>query len=363
MFKQLSAAFFLIILMFSPISSKAEISLDVSVDLLSPPPVAIAPPPLPVYVVPEPPEEDLVWTPGHWLWSDYGYYWVPGTWVEAPEVGYLWTPGYWGYDEDAFLWHEGYWGPHVGYYGGINYGGGYGGEGFNGGGWQHGSYVVDRSVTNVTINNYNRNTTSFNGGPGGINTRPSAQEQSFARENHIQPTTAQVQHIQAASSNPQLRESVNNGRPAIAATSRPGEFSGHGVVAARQAGVANPQAEKYNQQIRSNPTLAKNAAMPRVVSTPNSVTHTPAIQQRTSGETNLERENAQPRRATYQPTYKPVVVQPTPASRNPAPVNIERENAEPRRAPAQPAYRPAPEHEPERRAEPPHEETKPGQRE
>ena len=32
-----------------------------------------------------------------------GYYWVPGTWVLAPEPGYLWTPGYWGWGGNAFL--------------------------------------------------------------------------------------------------------------------------------------------------------------------------------------------------------------------------------------------------------------------
>ena len=33
----------------------------------------------------------------------------------------------------AFFWHEGYWGPHVGFYGGINYGFGYWGHGYEGG--------------------------------------------------------------------------------------------------------------------------------------------------------------------------------------------------------------------------------------
>src|ERR1700689_4833833 len=93
--------------------------------------ITIAPPVLPVYTQPICPGEGYLWTPGYWAWSadDGDYYWVPGTWVEAPEVGFLWTPGYWGWHEGAFLWNAGYWGPNIGFYGGINYGYGYGGDG------------------------------------------------------------------------------------------------------------------------------------------------------------------------------------------------------------------------------------------
>ena len=76
-----------------------------------------------------------MWTPGYWAYGDDGYYWVPGTWVPAPYVGALWTPGYWGWGGGLYVWHPGYWGPHVGYYGGVNYGFGYMGIGFVGGMW------------------------------------------------------------------------------------------------------------------------------------------------------------------------------------------------------------------------------------
>ena len=45
----------------------------------------------------------------------------------------------------------------------------------------------------------------------------------------------QSQHEHAASSNRAFLASVNHGRPTIAATARPGEFNGRGVVAAREA--------------------------------------------------------------------------------------------------------------------------------
>ena len=70
-----------------------------------------------------------------WDADDYDYYWVPGTWVLAPEVGYLWTPAWWGWSGGAYLFHAGWWGPHVGFYGGISYGFGYFGHGYEGGRW------------------------------------------------------------------------------------------------------------------------------------------------------------------------------------------------------------------------------------
>src|SRR5277367_713175 len=140
-----------------------------------------APPALPVYVQPPLPAPGLIWTPGYWAYGADDYFWVPGTWIAAPTPGYLWTPGYWGFVGGAYGWHGGYWGPHIGFYGGVNYGFGYGGVGFAGGEWRGGVFAYNRSVANVgtvvSVNNtYNRtvvvnNTTtinaSFNGGAGG----------------------------------------------------------------------------------------------------------------------------------------------------------------------------------------------------
>jgi YXWGXW repeat-containing protein len=208
--------------------------------------IGIAPPPLPVYVQPLCPGEGYIWTPGYWAYADDGYFWVPGTWVLVPEPGFLWTPGYWGWADGIFVFHQGYWGPVVGFYGGINYGYGYGGFGYEGGYWNRGAFFYNRSVNNVTnitnvynktviVNNVTVNNVSYNGGVGGITARPTAQQETAARERHIPPTSVQIQHIQSASANRQLYESVNRGKPSIAATPRPAQFSGHGVIAAKAA--------------------------------------------------------------------------------------------------------------------------------
>ena len=92
-----------------------------------------------------------MWTPGYWAYGDDGYYWVPGAWVPAPYEGALWTPGYWGWASGLYVWHRGYWGPHVGYYGGVNYGFGYMGVGFAGGVWRGGVFAYNTAVVHVDV--------------------------------------------------------------------------------------------------------------------------------------------------------------------------------------------------------------------
>ena len=101
------------------------------------------------YQQPPCPGDDYIWTPGYWGWQNTGYYWVPGVWVTAPYVDALWTPPYWGFVDGRYAWHHGYWGPHIGFYGGIDYGFGYTGHGYYGGYWNNGHVYYNRSVTNV----------------------------------------------------------------------------------------------------------------------------------------------------------------------------------------------------------------------
>src|SRR5207245_6928212 len=85
----------------------------------------------------------------------------------------------------------------------------------------------------VINNNVTVNRVSYNGGAGGVAARPTPAEQSAAREQHIAPTTMQSQHERASGANRALLASANHGTPAIAATAKPGVFSGRDVVSAR----------------------------------------------------------------------------------------------------------------------------------
>jgi hypothetical protein len=230
-----------VVLLAAPIASPAQVSVGVS--------VSIGPPILPIYAQPLCPGPDFIWTPGYWAWDPgFGYYWVPGVWVMAPFVGVLWTPGYWGWDGGGYLWYGGYWGPVVGYYGGINYGYGYTGYGYAGGYWSGNRFYYNRAVNNVNVRNittvYRKPVgnarpagASFNG-PGGITVRPTSEQLAAARQQRSSLTNEQMRHMQAAQTDPRQRAAVNHGRPAVAATMRPGEFTGRGVVGAGRPGTS-----------------------------------------------------------------------------------------------------------------------------
>jgi hypothetical protein len=231
----------------SAMPASAQVAVSIS--------VPIAPPPLPIYVQPPIPEPGYIWTPGYWAYADEdGYYWVPGTWVEPPTVGLYWTPAWWGFENGYYGFHPGYWGPHVGFYGGIDYGYGYNGYGFFGGRWNGGifaynSLVVNfggRHFDNVYRENVVRNSyehISYNGGNGGVRARPTAEQSAAEHEAHVQPTGEQMHHFQAAGGNPTLRATANHGRPEIAATARPGVFTGRDAIPARAAGPGAAHSE------------------------------------------------------------------------------------------------------------------------
>jgi hypothetical protein len=83
----------------------------------------------------------------------------------------------------------------------------------------HNTYIDRTVIVHETVGNR----TSFNGGAGGLQARPTAQEASFAHENHIAATAEQQNHMQMARADRGNLASVNGGRPQNAAFSRPGE--------------------------------------------------------------------------------------------------------------------------------------------
>ena len=311
---------FLIALLFLlPGTSHAQISVGVAIH--------IGPPALPVYAQPPCPQEGFLWTPGYWAYGEMGYYWVPGVWVAAPRPGLLWTPGYWGFADSAYGWHAGYWGPHVGFYGGINYGFGYGGVGFGGGEWVGGAFRyntavmnVDRTVVhNTYVNNtVIRNTSVVNhaafNGSGGIAARPTPQEESYAHENHIPPTANQLSHEHAASSDHSQWASANHGKPSNVAMDRVGGHSfnpqGH---AANSAASAKPASHQAASPGRPNHTAANERAAnggksaPAEHSAPKTNNHAAAERPRTTSNVaaNHQTATAKPASEQHKPASKP----------------------------------------------------------
>jgi len=217
-----------------PVSSSAAVFIS----------VGFAPPSLPVYEQPLCPEAGWMWIPGYWAYGDDGYFWVPGTWVPAPYIGALWTPGYWGWGDGLYVWHPGYWGPHVGYYGGVDYGFGFFGVGFAGGEWRGGVFAYNTAVwrvnTRVIRNTYedrtviqrntivNNNRVAYSGGPGGIRHDPTPQENAYSHEKHMAATSYQVQHRNAAMQDRGSYYNNNHGHPNNVAVDRPMNAPAHG---------------------------------------------------------------------------------------------------------------------------------------
>jgi hypothetical protein len=321
------------------------------------------PPPLPVYQQPEVPGDNYMWTPGYWGYAPTGYYWVPGVWVIAPYVGALWTPGYWGFYNNRYGWHQGYWGPHIGFYGGVNYGFGYVGTGYVGGYWHNNAFMYNRSVTvvnttivrnvyvhNVTIINNTR--VSYNGGRGGLVARPLPAENVAFRERHMAALPEQVAHAREASVNRQQWVAVNHGRPAALVVARP-------LVTERRAPATMPPAVQ-NQVRQEQARLAEIQPMNRPEARPApEVRPTPMNRPETrpaQPERPETRPETQPQNKPLpRPEYRPA---PQPQQRPEAQREVER--PEPRPAPpqqARPEYHPAPQH--EQRPEPVRPESRP----
>ena len=209
------------------------------------------PPPLPEYDQPPLPAPGYYWTPGYWAWNNYDYYWVPGAWVEPPQPGLAVDARLLGLRRPASTPSGRAIGARMsGFTAAIDYGFGYNGAGYFGGRWDNGRYFYNSAannlgparITNVynqtIVNNTTVNRASFNGGAGGVAAKPTNEEVLAEKEAHVPATRLQVDHARAASMRGEQFQSTNKGKPAIAATERPGEFKGKGVVPATAAGKA-----------------------------------------------------------------------------------------------------------------------------
>ncbi len=233
-----------------------------------------APPPLPEYDQPPAPDPNYLWTPGYWDYASAGYYWVPGVWCAPPFYGALWTPAWWGSYGGHYRFHRGYWGPHVGFYGGINYGFGFIGTGYYGGYWRGHDFYYNRAVTNVNVTNvhnvYNRtvvyndrtygprpdNRVAFNGGRGGVDARPNPSELAALHEAHYAPVAAQRDNRMAAASNRGQFVRADGGRPAMAFAARPAGSPANIAAAPREQPFNHPGAPGLTGQ----PTTPNGAA-------------------------------------------------------------------------------------------------------
>jgi len=306
--------------------------------------IRIGPPILPVYVQPVCPGDGYIWTPGYWAYGPEGYYWIPGTWVMAPEPGFLWTPAYWGWDGGFYHFHEGYWGPHIGFYGGINYGFGYFGSGFEGGEWRGnhffyntrvgnfgGAHVTNVYEHNVTIVNNNYNRVSFNGGNGGVPVRPQPQELQAERERHIQPTQMQQQHFQAAAQDRGQLATVNGGRPQMVAARTPQEFTNHVNTLPQQQRVApGAPGERFHPNAQTSVPQNNQGRQPQAGQPQSRMQPTAPQQQRNQNQPQLQQRQMEQPRPQVQPQPQRQQMQPQPQRQQPQEQPRPQQNDRPR---------------------------------
>jgi len=167
-------------------------------------------------------------------------------------------------------------------------------------------------INNTTVNRY-----SFNG-PGGINRRPNAAEESASREQHVAPTAEQRSHQEFASKNKAQFANVNHGRPAAAAMDKVG---GHPYTAHGKAANLS----------RANAVAAKTPARAAATKT------------RTSTAATRTRSTAAAGKTRTAARTTPTVARPAHTAARPAPTRPQpRQRAQPQRAAARPAEKAAP---------------------
>jgi hypothetical protein len=70
--------------------------------------VSVAPPPVRVEVVGEPPVPGYLWIGGYWGWVGDRHEWIPGRW-EAPRPGYRYVPHAWVHEAPGWRLEPGRW--------------------------------------------------------------------------------------------------------------------------------------------------------------------------------------------------------------------------------------------------------------
>lgn len=170
-------------------------------------------------------------------------------------------------------------GPHVGFYGGINYGFGYGGTGYYGGRWEGRTFYYNTAVTNVNrtivrniyvdrTNHVMTNSRVSFHGPGGVTARPTAQQRVAMRERHIQATAAQMAYQQQAAKNRNRLASVNRSHPTGTAVATVGR---HPTVNPARSNInrVNTTSTRQNASVRTanrnGRVLTTSRATPRAV--------------------------------------------------------------------------------------------------
>ena len=135
--------------------------------------------------------------------------------------------------------------------------------------------------TDIVVRNtricWSNNHVAYSGGPGGINHRPTPEENAYSHEQHTAPTAMQTQHEGAARGNTNNYASHNGGHPRMwpwpaggntggnehravnynSSKSNSGNTTAHGETEVRIRSSINYNASKSNTAMHRRPTTAR----------------------------------------------------------------------------------------------------------
>jgi hypothetical protein len=145
----------------------------------------------------------------------------------------------------------------------VNYGFGYGGRGFEGGYWDRGVFRYNTAIVHVdnarfhnvvynraVVVDHNASRVSFNGGHGGIDARPTADEQRWAHDQRTAPLAAQHQNEMRAGQNRAQFANVNHGRPENVARTEPASFNRNMPMNNNRPAANTNRPAAFNNQAR-----------------------------------------------------------------------------------------------------------------
>jgi hypothetical protein len=138
-----------------------------------------------------------------------------------------------------------------------------------GGRWNNGHFFSNSSVNNLSggnfhnvynekVDNDSENRASFNGGRGGTDARPTADQEAAVNQMHIPAVVAQTRQVLAARANPEQRAGVSYGNPALGSTAKSADSS-------QQHEAAGAKGEATETQVAVHPKDLPPVARPMAV--------------------------------------------------------------------------------------------------
>jgi hypothetical protein len=137
--------------------------------------------------------------------------------------------------------------------------------------------IVHNTYIDRTVVHESGSRVAYNGGPGGVNARPTAAEAQAANEHHVAATSTQLQHQRTAGQDRNQYAAVNHGRPANAAVARASAYHPANTAGSLSHSTAMSHPTTSPAHVSSAPhtsSAPRTSSASRTMSRPATVQHT-----------------------------------------------------------------------------------------